>query len=803
MTPAGPAAAGRLPAVADPTASTARPALSPSSGGLAGVGLSGGPEAIAARRLAMLRAFAQGEGANPDGDLLIRLVGYLPPAGLAAMRDAVRLAVIAHTGQPRHAGGPYHRHVIEVGESLARLQLDAETIAAGVLHDVVEDTPVTCEDLREHFGPRVADMVEGVTKLGVIKYARTESLPEERAQRNAPTPELSKAAQQALNFQKLILASLADPRVLLIKLCDRQHNMQTLDRLPKQASQQRIASETLDIYAPLARRIGLYEIATDLENKAFAILNRTAYDAINQRLLTLHATYEDLRQRVETELRAELSTAGIFPDIKQRLKQPYSIHQKMERKRVPFDDLGDVVAFRLILETPEQCYRALGIIHRRWKCLNERFRDYISLPKPNGYQSLHTTVIGPSNQRLEVQMRTYQMDDEAERGVAAHWSYKAATYASPPADGHPAADPSQWLKAFGTLHQEGGTAEDMVELARFGVSVDEICVFTPRGDIKAIQRNALPLDFAYMIHEDIGNRAIGVRINGLDASLRTPLNNGDKVEIILSKVEAVQPNWESLVTTPAAKRKVRRFIERRHRRETEGLGRSILENAIRAAGRNPLDVNLEELARTVSHEASVADLCFKIGQEGSEAARAVLRTVFHDVAFPDSPDSDRPLTPVDRAHARILVAGRDLTAGVSLTFAPCCAPLPGDRIVGIHQPGRGVDVHTIACPRLEVFEDQPERWVDLRWTPTQDGSTLGTARVLITAANRRGVLAKLCEAVAQAGGNIVNVATPRRDRDFTDIHLDIEVHDLKHITDILSQVRLLSEVERAERRQDA
>ncbi len=710
-------------------------------------------------------------------ELIASVRAYHPAVDDAVLGAAYDFAVKHHGAQLRASGDPYYSHPVAVASLLTDLKLDEHTIIAGLLHDVVEDTEVCLGDIEGTFGRDVADLVDGVTKLTRLEYQSEET-------------------KQAENFQKFILATTNDIRVLLVKLADRMHNMRTLHHVPKPAKRERIARETMDIYAPLARRIGLYDAASEFEDLAFEQINPQARAAIKLRLAELTDSNRDDIERVRDDLCGLLARIGVSGRVKGRRKQPYAIWRKLERKSISFRDVADIFAFRIIVESEDDCYRVLGAAHLQWACLPDRFRDYISVPKPNGYRSIHTTVRASGNRRVELQVRTEGMHDTAERGVAAHWAYKNSAYGFDQ-DAAKAAglDAEASLKAFAELLAHGGDPQEFLEHAKLEMYRDHLFVFTPKGKLVVMPGGALPLDFAYALHTAIGDTTIGVKINGEPRPLRTQLRSGDVVEIIRSDTPAPTPGWDALTTTGRAKSALRRLVRVRETAEFINLGRGMVDQALRRLDIDPVEVEMADLADKTGFK-DVRALFESVGR-GRTATRDVI-----EAAFPGH-DLDRGglegKTPIDSAHAPLLVAGRDLTPGVTLHLGRCCSPLPGDRIVGVPEPERGLVVHTIDCSRLEEFEDRSDTWVDLRWTELAQTGAVAVGRIKISAANKKGVLATLCAAVAQANGNITRVATGERNQDFIDLVFDIEVEDLKRLTQILAALRSLAVVDRAER----
>jgi len=704
------------------------------------------------------------------------VAAYHPGLDRERLAEAYRFARQHHGEQLRASGDPYYSHPVAVAALLAEVHLDEITLMAGLLHDVVEDTEVSLEEIRTRFGEDVADLVDGVTKLGRLEYR-------------------SEATKQAENFQKFILATINDIRVLMVKLADRLHNMRTLDHL-RADKRKRIAMETMDIYAPLARRVGLYHVASELEDRAFRELNPEARNTMIARLEELaYDNAEDLH-RIRGDIEALMEAGEVACRIKGRRKQPYSIWRKLERKDISFRDVADIFAFRIIVETVEDCYRVFGLLHTTWNCLPERFRDHISVPKPNGYRSLHTTLRASGNRRVELQIRTQDMDRTAEYGVAAHWSYKNSQYGFD-AEGarEVGLDPEASLRAFAELIADAADPNEFLEHAKLEMYRENVFVFTPKGRLIILPKGAMPLDFAYRVHTEIGDRTVGVRINNEARSLRTELKNGDVVEILKGSAPKPVTGWEALTTTGRAKGALRRLDREVKSRDFRKYGRGLLNQALRRAGIDPVVVDLDRVAGRMGHE-SVEDLHEALGSGAVTPAQIL------DKAFPEARrEEGEEKMHLDSAHAALLVSGEHLTPGVTLHLGSCCRPVPGDRIIGIQMPGQGIVVHAISCPALAEFDDMPGRWVDLQWTDLARTGAVATAQIRVRAAHQRGVLAALCTAVAQADGNIVSVATDRTGDTFIDLVFEIEVEDLRRLNQILAALRALAVVDSAVREQ--
>ena len=685
-----------------------------------------------------------------------------------------------HGAQLRASGDPYFAHPIEVAGILTEYRLDSAAIITALLHDVVEDTKATYEDVEKLFGHEVAELVEGVTKLSRLELT-------------------SEHLRHAENLRKFILAISKDVRVLLVKLADRLHNMRTLGFIKSAAKRERIARETLDIYAPLARSIGCHRICSELEELSFEHLNPSARNAIVRRLDQLRKTQGQSVSVVSGEISARLEAAGISARVVGREKQPYSIWRKLQRKSVGFSTLSDIYAFRVIVDSEEECYRALGVVHRSWPCVPERFKDFVSTPKRNNYRSLHTTVVGPKGMRIEMQIRTEEMDRVAEEGVAAHWRYKGRSYGfdAAAAEASGGRDPLNNLRHLVQVLEHGGDVEELVEHAKLEMYLDQTFVFTPKGQLISLPRGAMPLDFAYAVHTDVGDTAIGVKINGEMKPLRTPLANGDVVAIVTGPKPVVPPDWRSLTVTGRARSAIRRHIRQTEREEFAKLGRAAVEQTFAKADRKLGEVSLRPaLDRfAMAHD----DDLFEAAGRGRISPNQVLEAVFPGLKQEEREAAAARTLIEDGKSARLYVRGGGLTPGVSLHFADCCSPVPGDRIVGILNAGEGLTVHTIDCTRLAEFEDQEEVWCDLHWTPEAERNTVSRARLSATIRNAPGVLGQACTLIGGAGGNIVNLHMHHRQSDFFDVDFDLEVLDARHLTHIAAALRACPSIETVDR----
>jgi GTP diphosphokinase / guanosine-3',5'-bis(diphosphate) 3'-diphosphatase len=704
---------------------------------------------------------------------LVELVkSYDPNADEGALNRAYVYSMKAHGTQLRDSGDPYFSHPVEVAGILGQMKLDTASIVTGLLHDTVEDTVATLDDIERVFGPEIARLVDGVTKLSRIELQ-------------------SDQAKQAENFRKLFLAMSEDIRVLLVKLADRLHNMQTLRFIRSDERRRRIARETMDIYAPLAERLGMHRMKDQLEDLAFAELHPDARGSIFARLDFLRDKGATIVPCILSELEAKLAQGGLArAAVSGREKSPYSIWRKMQHKNVTFEQLADVMAFRVLVGDIADCYHALGIIHSSYHVVPGRFKDYISTPKPNNYRSLHTGVIGPEQQRIEVQIRTREMHEIAELGVAAHWTYKqgAGTTEGPQ---------YRWLRELLEILEHASGPEEFLEHTKLEMFQDQVFAFTPKGDLFALPRGATAVDFAYAVHSEIGDTCVGAKINSRLVPLRTQLRNGDQVEIITSKAQTPSPTWERFVVTGKARARIRRFIRTQQRAQYLDLGRAIVQKAFRQEGQEFSERPLEPVLRNFNC-GTVEDLYVAVGQ-GLATGRAVV-----NAAFPHPPETRNKVVPLARArrktkHNETAVPIRGLIPGMALHFAGCCHPLPGDRIVGIVTTGKGVTIHTIDCETLESFADSPERWLDVAWG-NNDAEGVHVGRVNVTIANEPGNLGSLTTVIGKQGGNISNLKITNRSPDFFEIMIDIEVGDVKHLTTIIAALRanpVINSVERA------
>lgn len=702
---------------------------------------------------------------------------YDPSADEDLINRAYVFSMKAHGTQRRASGDPYFLHPLEVAGILAGMKLDSGSIVTGLLHDTVEDTVATRETIEQQFGSEVAELVEGVTKLSKLELQDAES-------------------KQAENFRKLVLAMSKDLRVLLVKLADRLHNMRTLYAFKDERKRKRIARETLEIYAPLAERIGMGEMKDELEDLAFNQLHPEAREGIDARLTFLRKEGGDLVAKIMGELGDVLEQGGVSAEISGREKRPYSIWRKMQRKSIAFEQLSDIMAFRINVGSLAECYQALGEIHAKYASLPNRFKDYISTPKTNGYQSLHTGIIGPHRQRIEIQIRTYEMHNVAELGVAAHWSYKS---------GEPVTDGPQyrWLRELLDIMEHASKPDEFLEHTKLELFQDQVFCFTPKGMLINLPQGATPIDFAYAVHSEVGDRCVGAKVNGRLLPLRESLSNGDQVEILTSKTSTPSPEWERIAVTGKARARIRRFIRLRQRDQYAELGRAMLQKIFRQEGYDLTEKAIAGVAKTLKVNAS-EDVYANVGS-GITTARDVFNLVFPGHRSEQQKEQDEhrrgQIIPLTRGQTRKSgdpsIPIRGLIPGMAVHYAKCCHPIPGDRIVGIVTTGKGVTIHTIDCETLESFYDQPERWLDVSWDDRASDDHVGRIHAVI--ANEPGSLGNLTTVIGKNGGNITNLKITNRNTDFFEMLIDIDVSDVKHLANIIAALRATREISRVDR----
>jgi GTP pyrophosphokinase len=728
-------------------------------------------------------------------ELVERVRRYNPQTDEDLLNRAYVYAMQAHGAQKRASGDPYFSHPLEVAAILTELKLDDATIVAALLHDTIEDTASTREEIDRLFGEEIGALVDGLTKLKKLDL-------------------VSKQAQQAENFRKLMMAISQDVRVLLVKLADRLHNMRTLGAM-RDDKRQRISQETLEIYAPLAGRMGMQGMRDELEDLSFRNLSPDAYAMIVQRLEDLRVRNGALILQIERELTDRLAAQGIHAEVKGRQKRAYSVWRKMERKALAFEQLSDIFGFRILVDGVQDCYRALGVVHAAWPMVPGRFKDYISTPKQNDYRSIHTTVVGPGRQRVELQIRSHGMHEIAEYGIAAHALYKDGRAG----EGGALSSESQaylWLRRTVEMFSERDAPEEVLENTKLELFQDQVFCFTPKGSLIALPRGATPIDFAYAVHTTVGNSAIGVKVNGAVAPLFSELQNGDEVEIIRAEGQkAPPPAWESFVATGKARAAIRRATKEAVREQYAGLGRQIVVRAFERAGK---PFSQERLAAVVSRLArgSVDDVFSAVGR-GEMASGDVVKAVHPDFkedrkTGPAPPKHESGWFGLRKAASLVFrvpdqaatvndaaIPIRGVPGDASVRFAPNGGAVPGDRIVGIVTPGEGITIYPIQSPALTAFDDQPERWLDVRWDIDESRRELYPAQIFVRALNEPGALGVVATTIGEAQGNIDSVSFRQSSPDFRDITIDIEVWDLQHLTTIMQQLRGKSVVNKVER----
>ncbi|WP_428488111.1 RelA/SpoT family protein [Rhodopila sp.] len=710
-----------------------------------------------------------------------------PKADVDLINVAFHLAAQAHGIQRRDNGDPYITHPVAVAGILADYRLDVASIVTGLLHDVIEDTPVKLAQIESRFGKEIAGLVDGVTKLTRLELQ-------------------SDRTKQAENFRKLVLAMSKDIRVLLVKLADRLHNMRTLHFVRDPDRRKRISRETMEIYAPLAERIGMDAIKTELQTLAFTQLEPEAYATIQARLNFLRGQGADVIDEVRRELIRVCKQGGVdIVELTGREKSPFSIWEKMHRRNVAFEQLSDIMAFRIVVATQCDCYAALGAVHSAYPVIAGRFKDYISTAKSNGYQSLHTgvTLREPRNQKIEVQIRTAEMNDVAENGVASHWVYKAP---EKKLDGTEV-QRFRWVQDLLEILDNSDAPDEFLDNTKMELYADQVFCFTPKGQLIQLPRGATPVDFAYAVHSQVGDTCVGAKINGRLMPLRHHLQNGDQVEVMTARGGTPSPQWERFVVTGKARARIRRFIHQEQRQQSRDAGRAELTKAFRQAGVDGSEKALEPALKALKIGA-LDDLYINIGN-GNLTARDVVHAAYPELRqAPRAPRIIPTLLPRGRSPTRqdhdMPVTG--LVPGMAFSFAGCCHPVPGDEIVGIVTTGKGVTIHNRECQTLTVFAATPERYIDVDWNyeAVGKGGVNGvasgqTARISVIAANERTALADMANAIAKQDGAIANLKIVNRQRDFMEVLVDVDVRDIAHLSKVIVGLRGLKEIKGVER----
>jgi GTP pyrophosphokinase len=716
-------------------------------------------------------------------ELVEQVTKYNPQADEDLLNRAYIYAMKAHGTQTRASGEAYFNHPLEVAAILAEMRLDTATIVAALLHDTVEDTETTHQEIIEKFGPEIASLVDGLTKIKKLDM-------------------VTKEATQAENLRKLLLAMSRDVRVLLVKLADRLHNMRTLHHV-KPEKRLRIAQETMEIYAPLAGRMGMQIIRDEMEDIAFGILNPAAQTIIRERLGRLHTESGDVLQEIEAALSRELEANGLKAEVTGREKRPYSIWRKMERKHLSLDQLSDIFAFRVLVERIDECYRTLGVVHRTWRAVPGKFKDYVSNPKQNDYRSLHTIVIGPHSMRVEMQIRTHLMHEIAERGVAAHALYKDASEAKLAEQGVPVpageSNAYIWLRHLMEVLQEGDSPKEFLEHTRLELFHDQVFCFTPKGQLIALPQGATPIDFAYAVHTSVGDSCVGCKVNGRHAPLVTQLRNGDEVEIIRSEAQVPPPAWEAISVTGKAKAAIRRATRASMRKQFAGLGREIIQKLLEQQSHKYSEKEVAAAVPRLGHK-NVDDALAAVGR-GELSALDVLKAMGVTVDEKEVRASRRKITLKKKdTDGKFSLPVRGAAANTALKIHDLTGAVPGERIVGIVTPGEGITIYPIYAQALEQFDQQPDRWVDLAWGVAEEGQRF-PARIKLTIINEVGALAQVTQIIGEHGGNIDELQLHARHgvRDFFDLTILLEVFDNRHLNDIMNGLKsrpLVSTVDR-------
>jgi RelA/SpoT family (p)ppGpp synthetase len=687
--------------------------------------------------------------------LVSKLETYLPPEDVERVQEAYDFAFQAHDGQRRRSGEPYITHPVAVAGLLADLRLDPQTMIAAILHDVMEDTPIAKEEITTRFGAEVAELVDGVSKLDQIQFR-------------------SRAEAQAESFRKMLLAMVRDIRVIMVKLADRTHNMRTLGAMPP-AKRRTIARETLEIYAPIANRLGMHAIKRELEDLGFRALYPNRYKVIETATRQAKGNQKQFVGRITAALKDALAKAGIAARVEGREKDAYSIYEKMRRKKISLNEIVDVYGFRIIVDAADTCYRTLGVVHTVYKPMPGRFKDYIAIPRVNGYQSLHTTLFGPNGTPVEAQIRTEEMHRIAESGIAAHWQYKEGGSRS----GEESNRAQEWLQQLVEI-QQGGNSEEFLESVKVDLFPDKTYLFTPKGEIRRLPRGSTCVDFAYAVHTDVGNRCVAAKVDRRLVPLRTPLRNGQTVEIITAKGATPNPAWVNFVVTAKARAAIRQYLKNLKRGEAAELGRRLLNQALEEFSLSLRKVD-DSAVDTVAVDLGLKtreELFEKIGL-GERVAPFIARRLL-------PPDVE---VPTEVTAGPLAIAG---TEGLVVTYARCCFPIPNDPILASLSSGRGVVIHREVCGNLASFRKQPEKWISVAWQAATDRLFHVEIRAEVT--NRMGVLAQVASAIAGTQTNIERVSVVERDSDTSTLIFELMVHDRKQLAAVIRAVRTMPEV---------
>lgn len=708
-------------------------------------------------------------------DITDKVASYYPKEDLNLIDQAYVYSAQVHAGQVRLSGEPYLSHPLEVASILADLKLDTVSIAAGLLHDVVEDTHATGEEILQLFGPQVHGIVMGVTKLSTL-------------------PKFNAKARQAENIRRMLLAMADDVRVILIKLADRLHNMRTLKYHRKESKKRKISQETLDIYAPLAARLGIYWIKNELENMAFFYTQPEAYKEIEGRVNKERVEREAYIEKVKAIIHAKMTENGVNCEVLGRVKHFYSIHQKMQNQDLPFEEIYDIFAFRIIVETIPQCYEVLGLIHSIWKPIDTKFKDYIGRPKPNMYQSLHTTVVGPVGERIEIQIRTREMDQVAKSGIAAHWRYKENDQVN-----DQESDTYAWIQDLVENQENIENPNEFLENVRMDLFPDEVYIFTPGGEVKSFPKGATPVDFAYKIHSEVGHECVGAKVNGRMVPLKYELQTGDVVEVVTAKGHHPSKDWLNFVQTVKARSKIRQWIKEQEKQRSISLGREMCEKAFRK-----YKLNFNALAKSDEMEAAVSHFGFKTQDDlmasvgyGKTTPLQVIRRIAPKEEMSDKRDDALIEKLMGQATKKKPAAGVRVQGldDILIRFGKCCRPVPGDAIIGYITQGQGVTVHRTSC--VNALKTNPERQIEVEWN--SEAADTYPVKIRIRSQDRVGLLADVAGVISQIGANIVNANTITREDYSVDTYFTLTVSDTNHLSQILAGIKKIRHVQEVRR----
>ncbi len=693
------------------------------------------------------------------------ITSYLGDHEKDKIRNALKLSEEAHSNQLRKSGDPFITHPLEVAKILTSIKLDADSIVAGLLHDTLEDTNLNIEEINKNFGNQIVELVDGLTKIN--KYSLK-----------------VKNQKFGENYKKLILATTKDLRVILVKLADRLHNMRTIQFIKDDNKKTKIALETIEVFAPLAQRLGMKEWQDELEDISFEIINPDAKKTIIERLEYLKSKDDNIVDEIRYELKNIFFQEDLFCKVEGRIKSPYSIWNKIKNKNISFEQLSDIMAFRVITNSTRECYRCLGIIHKQYPYIQGRFKDFISAPKSNGYRALHTSVMGPKNKKIEIQFRSNVMDQIADFGVASHWKYK-----DPKKIKEKDAREYKWVYDLVDSMNSSVTQDELIQNSKLKVFQNDIFVFTPKGDLIELPKNATPVDFAYAIHSQIGDKCVAAKINDKLQPLKTILKNGDQIEIITSETSQPSPLWQRYAVTTKVKSQLRRFFRYKKKEEHIIFGREILINYFQKENYE-FNKNIEQKILDDFKYKSIDDIYALIGS-GEITALSVIKKIYPEYNYiPVAKFNEITQNPIKL---------KGLTAGMSYHLAGCCSPLKGDSIVGIVTAGIGVAVHTLDCDTLSSYQDAPDRWLNISWDNQNNLDTVSNARIVVVLFNKPGSLGKVTTVIAKNNGNISNILFSVRKPDFFEIIIDIEVRDTNHLQNIIAALRMEKEVSSLER----